>query len=144
MTREERNKESIRALLAAADEGDLERVLSSFSPDFLDHDANEARDGGSSDLEGAARAFAMFAEAFPDTRHTLHDLIAEGDRVVARISAEGTHTGTIRGMPPTGRRIRNDSITIYRLDEEGRIVERWCRDRHAVFDQLRQNEGRCR
>lgn len=134
-SREERHKELVRDLLAAADAGDLERVLSYYSPGYVDHHASEVRSGGPSDYEGVRIAFSRFAAAFPDTRHTIHDLIADGDRVALRVSAEGTHTGTIAGMPPTGRTFHNDSIVIYRF-EEGKIVERWCRERLSTLDQL--------
>jgi len=135
-SRGERHKELVRDLLAAADAGDMERVLSHYSPDYVDHDSGEARSGEASDFEGVRIAFSRFATAFPDTRHTIHDLIADGDRVVLRVSAEGTHTGSIAGIPPTGRTVRNDSIVIYRF-AEGKIVERWCRERLGTLDQLR-------
>lgn len=138
-SREARHKTVVRELLAAADAGDLERALSYYSTAYVDHDVSEARRDGRSHYEGVRIALSGFLAAFPDTRHTIHDLIAEGDRVVLRISAQGTHTGTIHGIPPTGRTIRNDSIVIYRL-AEGKIVERWCRERRSTLEQLREGE----
>lgn len=136
MNQVQRNKATIRALFEAADRGDLEAVAGFYSPDYVDHDATEARSDGTTPFEATVRAFRIFLEGFPDTRHTLHDLIAEGDRVVVRLSAEATHTGEAFGQPPTGLRVRNDSIAIYRL-AEGKIVERWARENRGVLDQIR-------
>ena len=76
-----------------------------------------------------------FQKAFPDTRHTIEDLVAEGDRVAARISACGTHTGELFGQAPTGRVVTLTGITIYRL-VDGRIVERWAEHGLGILDQL--------
>ena len=62
--------------------------------------------------------------AFPDYHVELQDLIAEGDRVVARERITGTNVGPLLGIPPTGRRICVDGIDIVRVDD-GRIVEHW-------------------
>jgi len=45
--------------------------------------------------EGVQRFMREFLKAFPDLQHTVEELIAEGDRVVARFSAQGIHTGTV-------------------------------------------------
>jgi len=130
MTEQDRNKQALRDLLTAVDAEDLERALEFYSPDYVDHDASEARSGDTT-VHTLRKAFAMFQSAFRDTRHSLDDVIADGDRVAARISVEATHTGTILGIPATGGIIRNDSIVIYRF-EHGKIRERWCRERHAT------------
>jgi predicted ester cyclase len=60
--------------------------------------------------------------AFPDSHHTVEDLLAEGDKVVTRFTWRGTHRGEFMGVPPTGRRVAVGGIWIHRL-EAGRIVE---------------------
>ncbi len=62
--------------------------------------------------------------AFPDLKRPLEDLVAEGDKVVARWISFGTHVGDFMGIPPTGKLIRTSGITIFRL-EDGKIVEEW-------------------
>lgn len=73
-------------------------------------------------------------EALPDLRNTIHDLIAEGDKVVAYWSCAGTHKGVwsshIGKIAPTGNSVTFTAIHIFRI-EDGRIVERW-----AVIDAL--------
>ncbi len=130
----ESNKDVIRRLLADVDRGDLDVVERYYAPSYVDHTPSPVR-GLAPGREGARRAFALFRQALPDTRHTIEDLIAEGDRVVARISARGTHTGEIFGQPPTGRVVTLSGIVIYRI-LEGRIAERWAERGLGVLDQL--------
>lgn len=61
---------------------------------------------------------------FPDLAETVVEVVAEGDRVVTHLRGEGTHTGAFLGIPPTGRRVRFESVNIDRV-EGGRIAERW-------------------
>jgi predicted ester cyclase len=126
----EHNKQVLRDLLQKVDDGDLEGALAFYAPDYQDHDASEARDGDDQ-LHALRHAFAQFYGAFSETRHCLDDVIAEGEMVAARISVVARHTGPIFGLTPTGRLIHNDSIVIYRF-ENGRIRERWCRERHTT------------
>lgn len=66
--------------------------------------------------------------AFPDLQWTLEDLIGEGDRVVVRYGARGTHQapwqvyGGLGTIPATGREITPTGTIIYRV-ENGRIVQ---------------------
>jgi steroid delta-isomerase-like uncharacterized protein len=80
--------------------------------------------------EGEKRALAVFRSAFPDLRVTTEDIIAEGDKVVLRWTARGTHRGELPGLPATGQEATLKGIDILRL-AEGRIVERW-----AEYDNL--------
>lgn len=56
--------------------------------------------------------------------HVIDDLIAEEDQVVGRITAYGTHTGELFGIPATGKEIRVGGIAIWRI-REGKILEHW-------------------
>ena len=66
----------------------------------------------------------MSLGAFPDARVTVEDQVAEGDKVVSRWTATGTHTGDLMGIPPTERRIEISGITINRFSG-GKIAEDW-------------------
>lgn len=61
--------------------------------------------------------------------------MAEGDRVVARIRAQGTHTGEIFGRPPTGKVVARPGISIYRI-ADGRIAEHWTEQGQGILEQL--------
>ncbi len=65
-----------------------------------------------------------FRVAFPDVRVVVEDQIAEGDRVVTRWSAGGTHAGPLKGMPATGRTIAVTGANVTRF-ANGKIVESW-------------------
>lgn len=70
--------------------------------------------------EGMKRAGAGVSEP----EFTIHDLIAEGDRVAARLTTTARHTGTFMGIPASGRRYSIDEIHIFRF-RDGQLVEHW-------------------
>jgi predicted ester cyclase len=73
----------------------------------------------------ARRWISPFRNAFPDVHMQIVDLIAEGDPVVGRFTCSGTHQGTWRGHPPTGRQFTNIAeVYIFRL-RDNRIVHVW-------------------
>lgn len=76
-------------------------------------------------VDSARNWIAAFRSSFPDVHMTTLELVAEGDTVVGRFTCTGTHRGTWRGQPPTGRRFTDiDEINIYRL-HDGRITDTW-------------------
>ena len=78
----------------------------------------------------------QFLAAFPDARITIEDLIAEGDKVVARLYATATNTGSFAGQPPSGKKVEIRSIRIYRI-ADNKIVETWAmQDRLGLMEQL--------
>ena len=129
----ERNKAVIRRLLAAADRGDLAAVAECYAEEYQDQTRGGSR--ASSGKSGALDAFAELVRAFPDTRHTIHQLLAESDFVVLRVSASGTHRAEFRGVAATGRQVTQAHTAIYRMRGE-RIIERWADGASQVADQL--------
>jgi predicted ester cyclase len=69
-------------------------------------------------------------QAFPDLRIVIDKIVAEGDLVAVRFTAEGTNSGSANGLPATGKRIRIAAMTILRF-VDGKAVEEW-----PTFDQL--------
>ncbi|MBZ0168844.1 cyclase [Candidatus Methylomirabilis lanthanidiphila] len=94
-----------------------------FSPDLIYHDPPPIP-GLRPGIEAIKQTFRTFASAAPEGNPVIHDLIAEGDLVVVRMTAAGLHTGELFGVPPTGKRLEMTGIVIYRF-EDGKIVERW-------------------
>jgi steroid delta-isomerase-like uncharacterized protein len=125
-SQETRNKQLVDAFIQELfTKGDLEAVDRYVHPDCVDHDPPipDAPSGA----EGLRRAGALFRQALPDWHSDLAQLVAEGDIVVERFRASGTHTGgPLMEVPPTGRRLVLDGINIFRI-EDGKIVERWGR-----------------
>lgn len=74
--------------------------------------------------EGFNRYVALVRAAFPDFHNAVEDLIAEGDKVVARLTYRGTHQGELFGIAPTGRPVAYAGVAIFRI-VAGRIAEGW-------------------
>ena len=117
----EHNKALVRRYFEAVDATSDENMLDEFlSADFVDHSPNP---GCTPDLEGMKAAYRMFVGGSPGT-HIVEDIVAEGDKVVVRVSARGTHSGELFGIPASGREFTVTGIAILRV-ENGRIVEHW-------------------
>jgi predicted ester cyclase len=69
--------------------------------------------------------------AMTDFETTTRELVAEGDRVVCRTTFSFTHSGTLFGVPATGRRLAMTTFEMWRIDG-GKIVEHWGGMREAV------------
>jgi steroid delta-isomerase-like uncharacterized protein len=123
MTTTEQNKtvvdEFIQALFT---KGDLSAVDRYLDDDFVAHDPPMA--GVSADAAGFRDVAATMRAAFPDWHSDVHLLVAEGDYVVERFTATGTHRGDFMGVAPTNRTVTLPGINIFRL-RDGKIVERW-------------------
>jgi steroid delta-isomerase-like uncharacterized protein len=74
--------------------------------------------------EALKQVWAVLLRAFPDIHVTVEDVIAEGDKVVARNTVTGTHQGEYMGHPPTDKSVTYSEIFILRF-ERGRIAEIW-------------------
>jgi len=90
-------------------------------PQLVDHTLPPGMPAG---MEGQRQVFSMYTTAFPDTHFTVEDMIAEGDRVVARLSVSATQHGAFMGLPPTGKHVRFTGIDIIRI-AGGKLVEHW-------------------
>lgn len=121
LTRE--TAERISAIyLESRNRGDLGLLDAIYDPQVVVHDCGvpEALRG----LETLKAYYRQSHEGMPDLRFALEDPIVEGDRMALRWTVLGTHTGTLRGLPPTGRAMRFSGTVIDRV-VDGRIVEEW-------------------
>ena len=89
--------------------------------------------GGPEDMKQTVR---MVTAAFPDNRHRVEEMIAEGDTVVARVTLTGTHEGPFMGIPPTGRKIEVTEIHVYRMRGGKAVEHRVGRDDLGAMRQL--------
>jgi steroid delta-isomerase-like uncharacterized protein len=104
-----------------------------YAPDVVWHQP----EGDIQGLEEAEQFVAMITTAFPDMSVTVEDVIAEGDKVVTRVTIRGTHQGEVEEYgPPTGKQVELEGITIHRF-EDGKIVEEWnSYDNLSILQQL--------
>lgn len=75
--------------------------------------------------EAAKQEAADFRRGFPDVVSTIEDLIAEGDKAVARWRSRATHQGEYMGIPPTGKEVQFTGISVYRIEGGKKIAESW-------------------
>jgi len=75
--------------------------------------------------EGMLGFFRGLLVAFPDFRMAVEDLIADGDKTVARVRATGTQSGEFLGVPPTDASVEMELIDIMRFDSTGLMCEHW-------------------
>ena len=101
--------------------GNLNVVDELVAQDVIENDPLPGQEPGAAGLKALAE---MFRNAFPDTNVTIEDVIAEGDKVVARVTTTGTHKGDFMGIPATGRPVTVKEIHIVRI-VNGKMVEHW-------------------
>jgi steroid delta-isomerase-like uncharacterized protein len=76
-------------------------------------------------IAGWKQFATAFLTAFPDDlRVTIDDMFVAGDKVAARWTAQGTHKGPLRGIPPSGNQVTWVGIAFYSLSD-GKITEVW-------------------
>ena len=84
------------------------------------------------------RRVASFKAAYPDMKLTIEEQIAEGDRVVTRVTCRGTHLGIDEGVAPSGRRVSYAGIAIDRI-KDGKVIEmRYLGDNWERIRQIRE------
>jgi steroid delta-isomerase-like uncharacterized protein len=74
--------------------------------------------------DGFKQFVADLRHGFPDLEIVVDQVIAEGDLVSTRSHVTGTHLGRYRGIPPTGRKIAQTQLHMFRV-ADGRIQEAW-------------------
>jgi steroid delta-isomerase-like uncharacterized protein len=113
--------------------GDIDGFGDLVADDFVEHQA----DGFPPTKAGMLEFFRTLLGAFPDMRLAVDDLIADGDKAVARVTATATHQGDFMGIPATGKRAEVSLIDIMRFDGDGLVCEHWgVTDMFGLMQQL--------
>src|SRR5437867_2713059 len=125
----EHNKAIIRGYMSEVlNKGNLAAFDGYFSPDVVMNN--------SKDLKRQLAGIQSLRSAFPDFQLVIEDQIAEGDKVVTRVTFQGTHRGEFRGAAPTGKQVRYSGIAIDRI-VDGKVVEMWhIADTLALLQQI--------
>ncbi|MFF5207912.1 ester cyclase [Streptosporangium sp. NPDC000396] len=129
------NKQAVREFLDAISERRQDDLATYMAADVVDH--NKIIHGEPDEPGAAFEGIRQQLAAFDPLRMHVEELIAEGDRVVARITMSGAHVGTHPRMPqPTNRSFRNEAIFVFTM-AGGKITEiRGVSDRLGMFLQL--------
>jgi len=112
---------ALRQLEELCNTGNLAIADEIFATDFVNHDPVQP---DAVDLESFKGFMVAVHTGFPDWHETGEDMVAEGDKVVMRRTATGTHQGELEGIPPTGRQVTFTMMVIFRF-ADGKIVEAW-------------------
>jgi steroid delta-isomerase-like uncharacterized protein len=98
------------------------------APNFIDHNPAPGQGAGS---QGMKSWLQQFFQAFPDLTATIHEMVAEGDLVVTRLTCQGTHKGAFMGAAPTGKKVTFSALDMVRI-KDGRAAEVWHEGNDAV------------
>jgi steroid delta-isomerase-like uncharacterized protein len=134
MATEESNKELVRTFYEEIDKGNLAAMDELVSEDYINHHPPPfpALAPG---REGLKQAFQIFWEATPGY-HVIEDQVAEGDKVVTRLTVYGAHEGDLPGIPKTGNKMEMTAVAIHRI-ADGKIAEHWSNtDELGLMQQL--------
>jgi steroid delta-isomerase-like uncharacterized protein len=122
--REENNIKAARQVIDAFNTGDVNNVTQFISPQYFNHESQV------DPVRGMLRGAEEFIDtvknlrtAFPNLHHEEESIITQDDMVVSIINVTGTHTGNFFILPPTGKNISYEAVHIYRVGEDGKIVE---------------------
>lgn len=124
----EENKAIIRRYIEVGwNRGDMDAVADAIDPSYRRHQPNMVMPVESEkDLE---QLIGMYRTGVPDLDIKIQHIVAEGDWVVTRVTAKGTHTGELAGIPATGMPLDFTAIDIFQM-AGGKVVESW----HNVDD----------
>ena len=111
---------------AAWNQGDTSVIDRTVAEHHIEHEP----DGDEVGRGHLKQTVLAYRTAFPDLRMSFEDQIADGDQVVTRWIASGTHLGELNGIGATGRAAHVSGIFIHRL-ADGQISESW-----SMFDQI--------
>ena len=129
----------IRFIEEVWNQGDVGAADRYIAPQYtIHHDPGDPWDQKVLDLAGYKERVRLSCAPFPDQHFSIHNLVAEGGRVVMIWHWAATHKGDIPGFPATGNRIHMTGATVYYI-EKRRFTGHWqITDRLGVYTQLRQ------
>lgn len=113
---------TVRRLYESVNAGNIDALGDLLADDFVEH---EETPGLAPTKAGVMDFFRMSRGAFPDMRMDAEDIVASGDKVVARVRLTGTHRGEFMGLPATGKRIDVQLVDIMRFGDDGLAHEHW-------------------
>ena len=121
MSTEENKTNASRVFEEVFNKGNLSVVNELIATDYVGHASGMPDFNGP---EGFMQFAMMYRTAFPDLNMTMEDTVAEGDKVVNRWTARGTHKGDLMGISATGKQVTTSGTVISRY-VGGKQVEAW-------------------
>ena len=130
-TNQEQNKDIVRRYQEAHNSNKLDLLDDIVAADIVSHWFTPGVPPG---REGAKMVHKAIAAAFPDLDYQIEELVAEGDKVMARFTSSGTFKGELMGIPPNGKSFKITGISLFRI-ADGKIVEHWANQNDLGFYQ---------
>ena len=116
--------------------GSMAAVTELIAPGFIDHIPQPLPGQPTTGPDAITSFVGMLHTAIPDLRVAVHEVMADENTVMARVTWTGTHTGMFMGIDPTGKRIRATGFDLARI-ADGKFVEHWGQiDVLGILDQL--------
>jgi predicted ester cyclase len=122
LSREQITTASRRMAREVLTAGNLQLIDELLDVDFVDHNPFP---GLPSSVEGIKRAAEILRTAFPDLTVVPQSYVVDGDTVVEHLESTGTHEGSFMGFPATHAPVRLSILLFVRVNNAGRIFERW-------------------
>ena len=116
----EQNKANDRRVIEGLNQGSVAVFEEVAVPNYVGHESSTTMQG----REAYKQFLSAYLTAFPDLHFTIEDQVAEGDKIATRITARGTHQGSLIGIPPTGKQITVTRLYITRY-ADGKAEESW-------------------
>lgn len=124
---------------AIAAGNDIDAAIDTYmAEDFVEH---EAVPGMGSTRDTPRQMFTMMHAAFPDFAVEVHEMLQDGDKVVARITMGGTHQGEFMGVPASGNRVGVDAIDILQFRGDKCIAHWGVMDMAGMMEQMGAASG---
>ena len=128
------NAKTMRSAYERINAGNLSGFADLLADNFVEH---EEVPGIPPTKGGVLEYFRMLTSAFPDMQMTVDDIIASGDKAVARVTVAATHEGAFMGVPPTNKRVQMKLIDIMQFDASGLVCAHWgIADMMSLMQQL--------
>lgn len=120
------NKAMVQSMYdAISGGGDVSAMLDEHvTTDFVEHEQIPGAPSGLSGRETARQGLETIQDAISGLRFNVEDLIEEGDRVVARLTITGTHSGEFMGIPASGNEIAVSAVDIFQM-RDGKVAAHW-------------------
>ena len=101
---------------------DLQAAEALFDPELVLLEPRSVSPGGKG-ISAIQNEVSTYHKGFADAQWIVHEMLAaENDRVVVRWTGQGTHTGDLAGIPPTGQKISVEALTLFTC-RNGKIIE---------------------
>ncbi|MGW7416906.1 ester cyclase [Streptomyces sp. NPDC054863] len=117
---QDRNKELALSMVAAWNRWELQGIIKHWAPEIRHF--SEDRQVDSAQMVAAMEGGLA---AFPDLHLVAKSVVAEGDRVILRITVTGSQLGEFMGKAPSGRKVTWYMLEELRFNDEGKVIEHY-------------------